>query len=425
MTEAYQDTATPGAAEPAALPTTLEDVVREGARRMLAAALEAEVTAFLGRDRYARGGPFRGYRNGTLPERELTVGVTGVPVRVPRVAAVPPEIAPEGFQSQLVHRYGRVSKATQALFARLYLEGLATGDFEPVFRELVGETAALSPAAIVRLKACWAAEYATWRQRRLDDHTYAYIWADGVYLGAGLEAEKSALLCVLGAREDGTKELLAIELGYRESATSWGAVLRDLRDRGLRAPRVAVGDGGLGLWAALGEVFPATEHQRCWNHRVLNVQDKLPKRLQAEARARLQALTAAETQAECERLRDAYTTELRAQGHRAAAECLERDWADFVTFYRFPQEHWIHLRTSNPIESVFSAVRLRTQAAKRLRTRENALYLVFKIIERLGQRWRALNGGATLMTLVIAGWEFRDGVLITPGEAPTRAAQAA
>jgi transposase-like protein len=420
VSEAYQDHAHRGEAtgEEGAdtLPPTLEEIVRDGARRMLADALEAEVTAFLGRDRYARGAPFRGYRNGTLPERELTVGVTGVPVRVPRVSDVPPEVAPDGFQSQLVHRYGRVSKATQALFARLYLEGLATGDFEPVFRELVGETTALSPAAIVRLKDCWAAEYATWRARPLDGHTYAYIWADGVYLGAGIEREKSALLCVLGAREDGTKELLAIELGYRESSDSWGGVLRDLRDRGLSAPRVAVGDGGLGLWAALGEVFPETEHQRCWNHRVLNVQDKLPKRLQAEARARLQAMTAAETQAECERLRDAYAAELREQGQSAAAECLERDWADFVTYYRFPKEHWIHLRTSNPIESVFSAVRLRTQAAKRLRTRENALYLVFKIIERLGQRWRALNGGENLMALVIAGWEFRDGLLVKPTE---------
>ena len=423
VSEAYQEIEAVSAS--GTLPTTLDDVVRDGARRMLAAALEAEVTAFLGRDRYQRGAPFRGYRNGTLPERELTVGVTGVPVRVPRVADVPPEVAPAGFQSQLVHRYGRVSKATQALFARLYLEGLATGDFEPVFRELVGETTALSPQAIVRLKACWATEYTTWRQRRLDGHTYAYLWADGVYLGAGLEAEKSALLCVLGAREDGTKELLAIDLGYRESGASWGAVLRDLRDRGLTAPRVAVGDGGLGLWAALGEVFPETQHQRCWNHRVLNVQDKLPKRLQAEARERLQAMTAADTQAACERLRDVYTTELRKQGQHAAAECVERDWADFVTFYRFPKEHWIHLRTSNPIESVFSAVRLRTQAAKRLRTRENALYLVFKIIERLSRRWRILNGGANLMALVTDGWEFRNGLLIKPTNEEASAAQAA
>lgn len=424
MSEAYQDRAVPEAAADS-LPPALEDIVREGARRMLADALEAEVTAFLGRARHERGAPFRGYRNGTLPERELTVGVTGVRVRVPRVTDVPPEVAPDGFQSQLVQRYGRVSKATQALFARLYLEGLATGDFEPVFRELVGATTALSPAAIVRLKDCWATEYAAWCERRLDDHTYAYVWADGVYLGAGLEREKSALLCVLGAREDGTKELLAIELGYRESGDSWGGVLRHLRDRGLSAPRLAVGDGNLGLWAALGEVFPETAHQRCWNHRVLNVQDKLPKRLQAEARARLQAMTAADTQAECEHLRDAYTAELRAQGQQAAAECLERDWPDFVTFYRFPKEHWIHLRTSNPIESVFSAVRLRTQAAKRLRTRENALYLVFKIIERLGQRWRALNGGQNLMDLVIRGWEFRDGLLIKPHEEATPAAQAA
>jgi putative transposase len=424
VTEAYQDIEATDAAV-TTLPATLEDVVREGARRMLAAALEAEVTAFLGRGRYERGAPFRGYRNGSLPERELTVGVTGVPVRVPRVAGVPEAVAPEGFQSQLVHRYGRVSKATQALFARLYLEGLATGDFEPVFRELVGETTALSPQAIVRLKECWAGEYATWRQRRLGTHTYAYVWADGVYLGAGLEAEKSALLCVIGAREDGTKELLAIELGYRESSASWGAVLRDLRERGLVAPRVAVGDGGLGLWAALGEVFPETQHQRCWNHRVLNVQDKLPKRLQAEARARLQAMSTADTRAECDRLRDVYAAELRAHGQHAAAACLERDWADFVTFYRFPKEHWIHLRTSNPIESVFSAVRLRTHAAKRLRTRENALYLVFKIIERLGQRWRALNGGANLMTLVIDGWEFRDGLRVKPGAEVPPAALAA
>lgn len=423
MTEAYQESAEPVPSE--TVQQSLEDLVREGARRMLAAALEEEVTEFLGRGRYARGGPFRGYRNGSLPVRELTVGVTGVPVRVPRVTDVPAEVAPEGYQSAIVHKYSRVSKATQALFARLYLEGLATGDFAPVFRELVGETTALSPQAIVRLKASWAGEYQTWRQRSLNDHTYVYIWADGVYLGAGLEAEKSALLCVLGAREDGTKELLAIELGYRESGASWGAVLRDLRDRGLTAPRMVVADGGLGLWAALGEVFPETAHQRCWNHRVLNVQDKLPKRLQAEARGRLQAMILADSQAECERLRTVYTAELREQGQHAAAECLERDWADFVTFYRFPREHWIHLRTSNPIESVFSTVRLRTHAAKRLRTRENALYLVFKIIERLGQRWRSLNGGANLMALVIDGWEFRDGLLVKSGEKEAFEAQAA
>ncbi len=377
---------------------------------MLAAALEEEVDAFLGRERYERGKAFRGYRNGHLPSRELTVGVSAVPVRLPRVAQVPAEVASDGFHSQVVHRYERASASTQALFARLYLEGLATGDFEPVFRELVGETTALSPTAIVRLKERWAAEYAQWKQRSLAAHQYAYIWADGVYLGVGAEGEKSALLCVVGACEDGTKELLALELGYRESTASWQDLLRDLRDRGMTAPLLAVGDGGLGLWAALDEVFPRTEHQRCWNHRVLNVQDKLPKRLQPEARRQLRAMWTADTQAECEQLRDAYVAELRAAGQGPAAETVLRDWADFVRFYRYPKEHWVHLRTSNPVESIFAGVRLRTNAAKRMRQREAALYLVFKVVERLSSKWRALNGGENLMALVLEGCVFRDGI---------------
>jgi transposase-like protein len=398
---------------------------------MLAAALEDEVAAFLGRDRYARGEsgqPFRGYRNGHLPSRELTVGVSAVAVRVPRVAQVPAAVAAAGFHSQVVQRYERASAGTQALFARLYLEGLATGDFEPVFRELVGETTALSPTAIVRLKERWADEYASWRRRTLIAHQYAYLWADGVYLGVGSEAEKTALLCVIGARDDGTKELLALELGYRESTASWQDLLRSLRDRGLRAPLLAVGDGGLGLWAALDEVFPTTEHQRCWNHRVLNVQDKLPKRLQPAARRQLHAMWTADTQAECEQLRDAYVAELRTAGQGPAAETVLRDWADFVRFYHYPQEHWLHLRTSNPVESVFSGVRLRTNAAKRPRQRAAALYLVFKVIERLSGNWRALNGGQNLMALVLEGCAFTDGLrhgLRKEGAAPPEAASIA
>ena len=370
---------------------SLEVYVREGARRMLAAALEEEVTAFLGRGRYERGKPYRGYRNGHHPARELTVGVGAVEVRVPRVADVPPAVAPDGFQLQVVARYQRSSKGTQELFVRLYLEGLATGDFEPVFRELVGETTALSANAVVRLKERWGAEYETWRQRPLGEHRYAYLWSDGVYLGASGEAERTALLCVLGAREDGTKELLALELGYRESTESWAGVLRSLRDHGLVAPLVAIGDGALGLWAALREVFPTTAHQRCWNHRVLNLQAKLPQRLGTEARRRLRVIAEAESRADCERLRDAYVAELRAEGQASAAETLLRDWADFVTFYAYPKEHWLHLRTSNPIESIFSGVRLRTDATKRMRQRETALYLVFKVMQRLGQNWRARN----------------------------------
>ena len=239
------------------------------------------------------------------------------------------------------------------------------------------------------------------------------------YLGVGNEEEKAALLCVVGAREDGSKELLAMEVGYRESTASWQEVLRDLRDRGVAAPLLAIGDGGLGLWAALDEVFPSTEHQRCWNHRVLNVQDKLPKRLQANARAQLHAMWEADTRGECEQRRDAYVTELRAQGQGPAADCVLRDWADFVTFYRYPKEHWVHLRTSNPVESIFGGVRLRTGVTKRMRTRETTLYLVFKLVERLSGNWRALNGGTNLMALVLEGCVFSDG--IRQSRAPTSA----
>lgn len=407
MTAGYQEGA--GVSQPEEVPEELEALVREGARRMLAAALEAEVTAFLGRGRYERGESFRGYRNGFHAPRQVTVGVGAVDVRVPRVADVPPEVSATGFQSQIVRKYQRASQTTQRLCVRLYLEGLATGDFEPVFRALVGETTALSANAIVRLKEQWAQEYAAWRQRPLTERS-AYLWADGLYLGVGQEAERTAVLCVLGAREDGTKDLLAMELGYRESTESWATVLRELRDRGLLAPLVAVGDGALGLWAALGEVFPPTAHQRCWNHRVLNVQDKLPKRLQADARQRLRAMLEAATQADCERLRDQYVAELRARGQGPAADTVLRDWDDFVTFYRFPKEHWVHLRTSNPLESVFAGVRLRTDATKRMRSRDATLYLIFKLVQRLGERWRVLNGGATLMALVLEGAVFIDGV---------------
>jgi transposase-like protein len=377
---------------------------------MLAAVLEEEVNAFLGRHRYQRGQTFRGYRNGYHPVREVTVGLGPVEVRVPRVAQVPQEVADQGFHSGVVQRYQRASQTTQRLFARLYLEGLATGDFEPVFRELVGETTALSANTVVRLKDHWSQEYQDWRRRPLGEHRYGYIWADGIYLAAGTEKEKTALLCILGVREDGEKELLALEAGYRESTESWAEALRDLRDRGLESPLLAVGDGALGLWAALGQVFPATEHQRCWNHRVLNVQAKLPKRLQAEARRRLRDMAESETQELCEERRDGYVAELRSLGQQAAAETVLRDWADFVTFYHYPKEHWVHLRTSNPIESIFSGVRLRTDAARRVRCRDNALYLVFKMVERLSSNWRGLNGGENLMTLVLEGCVFKDGI---------------
>jgi putative transposase len=240
---------------------------------MLRRALEEEVDSFLKRGRHERSMTFRGYRNGYAPGRSVGSGLGAVVVKAPRVRDVPPEIAPEGYRSAILPRYQRRTQAQCRLFTQLYLEGLSSGDFEPVFRALLGEDAPLSASAILRLKDTWKTEYEAWKRRPLDAHRYAYLWFDGIYVGCGQEREKTVLLCVLGAREDGSKELLALEEGYRESTASWQGVLRSLRDRGMAAALLGIGDGGLGAWAALTEVFPSTRHQRCWNHRVLNVQD--------------------------------------------------------------------------------------------------------------------------------------------------------
>jgi transposase-like protein len=361
----------------------LKSVVRAGAQALLQAALEAEVDELLGRPRYVRSDEFRGYRNGHLPERTIGVGLGALAVRVPRVRDLPQEIAPGGFESAIVRRYERRSQTQARLLCRLYLEGLSSGDFEPVFRALVGSTAALSPNSILRLKQEWAQEYQLWRARPLSGR-YAYLFAGGVYLKAGLEHEKTVLLVVIGVGSDGRKELLAIEEGYRESRESWAGVLRSLRERGMtEPPLLAVGDGALGLWTALAQVFPETRHQRCWNHRTLNVLDKLPRRLHADARKTLHAMYEAPDRQSCTQQRVTYCAQLRTPGQADAADCLERDGHDFITFYDFPQEHWTHLRTSNPIESIFAGVRLRTDAAKRMRGRDNVLYLVFKLVLQL------------------------------------------
>ena len=389
----------------------LEEVAREGARRLLAEMLDLEVSEFLQRARYQRGQAFRGYRNGYAPERDIGVWVGAVKVRVPRVSDVPEQVAPGGFQSQIVGRYQRLWVTTQRLLARLYLEGLSTGDFEPVFRALLGENAFLSASSVTRLKQEWETEYEAWRQRRLDGQRYLYVWVDGVYLSAGGEEEKTALLCVLGLREDGQKEFLAIGMGYRESSESWAEVLRDLRDRGMCRPLLVIGDGALGIWAALGEVWPQTRRQRCWNHRTLNVLDKLPKRLWGQVRKDLRQAAEATSREECRRRLEEIARGLREAGQGLAAETVLRDVEDFLTFYEFPEEHWAHLRTTNPIESVFAGVRLRTDVTKRLPNRENALYLVFKVVQRLSQNWRRITG-ANLCQLVLDERPFVDGKLV-------------
>ena len=386
----------------------LEELIRDGVREILSRLLAAEVDAYLGRARYARGDEFRGYRNGYAREREIGLGTWSLPVRAPRVADVPPELP--AFRSAIVPHRRYWTRTSQALLTQLYLEGLSSGDFEPVFRGLLGERAPLSPNTILRLKDTWQADYEAWRRRPLVAR-YAYIWADGIYLDAGQEPESACLLVVLGARENGAKELLALELGYRESRESWATLLRSLAERGLAPPRLAIGDGGLGLWAGLRDVFPATAHQRCWNHRVLNIADRLPRRLLPELRRRLRRVYEASSRGACEAARDEVLAWLRRLGYEAAAETLLRDWDDFTRFYEFPIEHWRSLRTSNPVESVFAGVRLRTNVVKRTARRDNTLYLVFKLIDRLSDNWARLYGEPELLTLVLDGARFEDGIL--------------
>jgi len=390
----------------------LEEIAREGAQRLLAEMLELEVDEFLQRVRYERGQAFRGYRNGHAPERTIGTGMGQVNVRMPRVSDVPKEVAAKGFESKIVGRYQRASETTQRLLARLYLEGLSTGDFEPVFRAVLGETAPLSATSITRLKAEWQAEFEGWRKQRLDGHRFLYLWVDGVYLRAGQEEDKMALLCVVGLNEQGQKELLAMQSGYRESTESWAGVLRDLRERGLNRPLVIVGDGALGIWAALREVWPQTRPQRCWNHRTLNVLDKLPKRLWRQVREDLRSAATASSRVLCRERLEAMAAELRQAGQEAVAETVLRDLDDFLTFYDFPQEHWLHLRTTNPIESIFAGVRLRTNVTKRLPNADNAVYLVFKIVGRLAQHWRKITG-SNLCHLVLSGVQFADGQMAT------------
>lgn len=387
----------------------LDALAREGARQMLEMALMNEVTQHLGRSRWERSGDFRGNRNGHGRQRTVAIGTWAVPVQPPRVSDEP-EGMPK-FQSKILPPRTRMSMETQRLFARLYLEGLSTGDFEPVFRQLLGETAPLSPNTIVRLKEEWAQEYQAWRNRSFQDDYFVYVWMDGIYIGAGIEKEKSCLLTMVGARSDGTKELIAMELGYRESEDSWADVFRNLRERGLRCPMLFIGDGNLGAWKAQADIYPDARRQRCLNHRATRVLDKLPTRMEAETSAKLSEIYNAPTKSAAERVRDDMVDWLRRERQVPAADTVLRDWDDFVTFYDFPADHWIHLKTTNPIESVFAGVRLRTDVAKRMRHRENALYLVYKIVRRLSFSWRALNGGPNLMAMVVAGEVFSDGVL--------------
>lgn len=384
----------------------LEEFVREHVQQFIQGVLEEEVTALLERPKSARRTTVDapgGYRNGYGKPRRLSLTSGTITVRRPRVRGLS-----DRFESRVLPLFKRRTQEVGDLLPALYLHGLAAGDFELALRGLLGDGAPLSPSSLMRLKAHWQLEYETWKHRRLDDLNVVYVWADGLYVKAGLEDTKAALLVVIGALTDGRKVVLAVESGQRESKESWGALLRDLRKRGLQPWRCTIADGALGLWAALGEQYPELAEQRCWNHKLVNVLDALPTKHQAAASALLRALPYAKSQAKCEALRDQFTARYRAIAPKAV-ERLHDDWERLVTFYQFPQEHWVHLRTTNIVESPFATVRLRTTAAKRFKKVENGVALIWKLLQVAEASFRRLKG-AELLPAVYAGAQYVDGV---------------
>jgi transposase-like protein len=325
----------------------LETWVRGQVQEFVQELLEVEVTELLGRQRHERRAGIDapvGYRNGYGKPRRLAVQTGTIVLQRPRVRGLE-----EHFESRVLPLFARRTEQVADLLPELYLHGLAQGDFELALRGLLGAGAPLSAKSIERLRAKFVRDYEAWTTRRLDDYELVYAWADGIYVRAGLEQEKAALLIVIGALRDGRKEVLAVVPGYRESTDSWRAVLRDLRDRGLQVPKLLVADGAAGVWAAVAEVWPDAAEQRCWNHKIVNVLTQLPKKVQAAAREELAAIPYAPSRAEAERRRDAFTKRYRRTYPRAVA-ILEKDWERLVTFYDFPEGHWKHLRTTNVIE---------------------------------------------------------------------------
>lgn len=390
--------------------STLDELLREGARRMLQSAIENEVGEYLAQNSSLRDteGRCLVVRNGHLPERDLVTGVGPVRLKQPRVRD-----RREGhrFTSRILPPFMRRVPSVDALIPVLYLKGISTGDFSEALEAILGPNAAgLSPTNIVRLKEGWKKDYQAWSERDLTGKRYVYWWIDGIYFNVRLEPDRPCLLIIMGTLEDGKKELVAVYDGMRESKDSWLEVLRDLKARGLvEAPELAVGDGGLGFWAALEEEFQRTRHQRCWVHKTANVLDKLPKRLQPHAKKLIHEIYLAPTKADAIISFKRFISEYEAK-YPKAVECLRKDEYVLFTFYDFPAEHWVHLRTTNPIESTFATVRHRTRQTKGCGSRLATLTMVFKLATEAEKHWRRLNGHE-LIPKVIQRVKFVDGLL--------------
>jgi putative transposase len=399
---------------------SLEAMARERIQEFVQVLLEEEVTALVGRRKSERREAVdvpAVYRNGRGKPRKLAMMGGTIEVQRPRVRGLE-----ERFESRILPLFRRRTQEVSELLPQLYLHGLAQGDFELALRGLLGDGAPLSPSSIERLRGKWVAEFEAWSRRSLRGVEPVYLWADGIYVKAGLEKDKAALLVIVAGLRDGRKVVLAVESGYRESAEAWGRMLRDLRARGMSAPRLVIADGHLGIWAALSQVPTEVAEQRCWNHKIVNVLDTLPKKLQAEARELLCRIPYANTRREAEKLREEFRSRYGQQQPKAA-ETLERDWERLVAFYSFPQEHWKHLRTTNPVESPFAAVRLRTAAGKRYRKVANATALIWRVLLVAERSFRRLDH-PELLAEVAEGAAYEDGVRIARVE-PTTAEAAA
>ncbi len=397
----------PGVSLPVA--DALTEVLRQGARELLQQAVEGEVAEFIARHRELKDERERQrvVRNGYKPERTIQTGIGEVAVKAPRVRDREGEIK---FRSSILPAYLRRTRSIEELLPWLYLKGLSTGDFSEALAALLGKDApGLSAATISRLKEVWKGEYERWSKRDLTGKEYVYLWADGVHFGVRLEDASQCILVVIGATGDGKKELVAMLDGYRESAQSWKELLLDLKQRGLTVdPKAGVGDGALGFWKALPQVFGSTREQRCWVHKTANVLNKLPKGQQAKAKAALHEIWMAESRAAAEQAFDHFLSSYEAK-YPKATECLAKDREPLLTFYDFPAEHWPHLRTTNPIESTFATVRLRTVKTRGCVSRTGILAMVFKLTKSAEQRWRKLKGAAHLAQ-VIKGVRFKDGL---------------
>lgn len=390
----------------------LTDLLRAGARQLITEAVEAELQFFLEQHRAQRLADGRKVivRNGYLPARTVQTGIGSVEVRVPKVRDRSGSGAK--FNSALLPPYLKRARSVEELLPWLYLKGISTGDYQEALAALLGDVAkGLSANTISRLKAQWLNEHAKWRSRSLAGKRYVYWWADGVYSNVRMD-DRLCLLVIIGVTEHGHKELLAVEDGYRESSDSWLELFRDLQVRGLHnGPDLAIGDGALGLWKALSIVFPKSRHQRCWVHKTANVLNKLPKSIQPKAKADLHEIWMAETRENAHKAFDKTLSRFAAK-YPKAMECLEKDREELLAFYDFPAEHWVHIRTTNPIESTFATVRLRTKKSRNCGSRDTTLAMVFKLLQSAQARWKRIKG-FTLLAEIITGVTFKNGVRVS------------